>query len=119
MDTTKPADFRGFYRSLDADAKTRFAAAAGTSPKYIEVHLVYARRMPRPDSMERIFAACKAFGATFDMAQLIAFFYEGSRTHKAKAADAVDEAAASDDAQPPVGGSSRKTKEARMNGQAI
>jgi hypothetical protein len=115
MDTTNTADFRSFYRSLDADARTRFAKAAGTTPKYIEVHLVYARRIPRPDKMEQLFAACQAFGATFEIGQLIAFFYAESKVLKGKAVDAVDEAAASDDVQPLGGRSERKPKQARAH----
>jgi hypothetical protein len=116
MDTTYPADFRSFYRSLDAEQKKRFAQAAGTTPKYIEVHLVYARRIPRPDKMEQLFAACQAFGATFYLGQLIAFFYAESKVLKARVVDPVDEAAASDDAQNPTGGTSnRKTKESRAH----
>ncbi|MGF6837020.1 hypothetical protein QF001_000887 [Paraburkholderia youngii] len=122
MHTTNPADFRSFYRSLDADAKRRFADAAGTTPKYIEVHLVYARRIPRPDKMEQLFAACQAFGAPFDLGQLIAFFYAESKALKTKTVDSVDEAAASDDTQGDAGGeaesrpkrasgSGRKTKQ--------
>jgi len=117
MDTTNTADFKTFYRSLDADAKKRFAHAAGTTPKYIEVHLVYARRIPRPDKMEQLFAACQEFGATFDIGQLIAFFYAESKVLKGKTVDPVDEAAASDDVQPLGGRSERKLKQQRFQSQ--
>jgi hypothetical protein len=103
MDTIEPADFKGFYRSLDADAKKHFAVAAKTTTGNIETHWVYARKIPGPTRMERLFCACVDFGAVFTKAQLIAFFYESNKDRAIKSKDAIDKAAASDDVQPPVG----------------
>lgn len=105
MNTTEPADFKGFYRSLDAQAKKRFAESAKTTTGNIETHWVYARKIPNPTRMERLYVACLEFGANFTKAQLIAFFYEPNKDREIKTKDAVDKAAASDDTQNPTGGS--------------
>lgn len=76
MNTSTCADFKSFYSSLSASDKTKFAERAGTTKGYISVHLVYARRMPRKEKMDRLHQACTEFGATFDKQALIAFFYE-------------------------------------------
>jgi hypothetical protein len=112
--TTLPADFKSFYRSLDRDQKVTFAAEAGTSTRYIETHLVYARKIPGPTRMEKLYAACVQFGATFTKAQLIAFFYEPNKDREIRTKDVIENVKASDDAQPPVGGSSDKKIEMRM-----
>lgn len=114
MDTNEPADFKGFYRSLDTESKKRFAAAAKTTTGNIEAHWVYARKIPGPTRMERLYAACLEFGANFTKAQLIAFFYEANKDREIKTKDAVDKSAASDDVQNNPGGTVRKTKENRM-----
>lgn len=114
MDTTEPADFKGFYRSLDAEAKKRFAASAKTTTGNIETHWVYARKIPGPTRMERLYATCVEFGASFTKAQLIAFFYEPNKDREIKTKE-VDRAAASDDTQPPVGGTNKKSKLARAS----
>ncbi|WP_024904493.1 hypothetical protein [Robbsia andropogonis] len=80
MDTTSPADFKGFYRSLDMASRERFASIADTTTTYIEVHLVYGRRIPRPKSMEKIFDACQQMGASFSKADLLDFFYAGQHS---------------------------------------
>ncbi|TCK39677.1 hypothetical protein B0G84_5017 [Paraburkholderia sp. BL8N3] len=108
MNTTRPADFKGFYRSLDAEARKRFADSAKTTTGNIEAHWVYARKIPGPTRMERLYAACLEFGASFSKPELIAFFYETNKNRAIKTKDAVESAAASDDVQPPVGTPSGK-----------
>jgi len=103
MDTIEPADFKGFYRSLDAESKKRFAASAKTT----------TRKIPGPTRMERLYSTCVEFGASFTKAQLIAFFYEANKDREIKTKE-VDRAAASDDVQPPVGGTNKSSKSARM-----
>ncbi|MEM5371330.1 hypothetical protein V4C53_35595 [Paraburkholderia azotifigens] len=115
MDTIEPADFKGFYRSLDAESKKRFAAMAQTTIGNIETHWVYARKIPGPTRMERLFAACAEFGAQFTKSQLIAFFYEPNKDRAIKSKEAIDRVAASDDVQPPVGGTSKSQKLARLD----
>lgn len=109
MDTNEPADFKGFYRSLDAESKKRFAAAAKTTTGNIEAHWVYARKIPGPTRMERLYSACVEFGANFTKAQLITFFYEPNKDREIKTKE-VDRAAASDDTQPPVGSTDDDSK---------
>lgn len=104
-----PTDFKTFYRSLTKEQKTEFASDVGTTNRYIETHLVYARKIPGPKLMERIYAACIKFGADFSKADLIAFFYEPNKDREVKCGT-TDRAASSDDVQPPVGGSSGKEK---------
>jgi len=104
MRPTEPANFKSFYRSLDASAKKPFAEAAKTTVRYIETHLVYARKIPSPTRMEWLHQACLQFGAQFSKADLIAFFYEPNKDREIKGKDAVDSAIASDDAQPPTAG---------------
>jgi hypothetical protein len=113
MDTTEPADFKGFYRSLDSEARRRFAEAAQTTVGHIETHWQYARKIPNPTRMERLYAACIQFGADFTKAQLIAFFYEANKDREIKSST-IDRVKASDDTQPPVGGTSGKEKLARV-----
>jgi hypothetical protein len=115
MDPIEPADFKGFYRSLDAESKKRFAASAKTTIGNIETHWVYARKIPGPTRMERLYATCVEFGAQFTKAQIIAFFYEPNKDRAIKSKDAVDKAAASDDVQPPVGGIKKDSKLARAS----
>jgi hypothetical protein len=47
-------DFKTWYRSMTAEEKQEFARRAGLSQQYIQVHLVYRRRIPRPDTMRKL-----------------------------------------------------------------
>lgn len=47
-------DFKTWYRSMTPEEKREFARRAGLSQQYIEVHLVYRRRVPRQDTMRRL-----------------------------------------------------------------
>lgn len=116
MDTIEPADFKAFYRSLDADSRRRFAAAAKTTVGHIDAHWQYARKIPNPTRMERLYAACVQFGANFTKSQLIAFFYESNKDREIKTRDVVDNVAASDDTQPPVGTSDESAEGERKPG---
>ncbi|HDR9497086.1 TPA: hypothetical protein QDC06_000274 [Burkholderia cepacia] len=111
MDKIEPADFKRFYRSLDADARKRFATAAQTTVGHIETHWQYARKIPNPTRMERLYGACIQFGADFSKAQLITFFYEANKDREIKNS-ITERVESSDDTQPPAGTSSRKLKEA-------
>ncbi|MBN3270147.1 hypothetical protein CUR95_24105 [Bordetella bronchiseptica] len=76
MDTPNPpTDFKAFYLALPADARAKFALRAGTTVAYIETHLLYARKIPRKKSMDRLWVACDEFGANFDQPDLLAFFF--------------------------------------------
>lgn len=108
MDTIEPADFKGFYRSLSAEAKKEFASAAQTTVGHIEAHWQYARKIPNPTRMERLYQACVQFGAEFGKAQLIAFFYEPNKEREIKVRDVADRVSTTDDVQPPVAKSDQK-----------
>lgn len=112
--TTQPTDFKSFYRSLTSEQKKSFAEQAGTTPRYIETHLVYASKVPGPNLMERLYNACVEFGASFTKTELIEFFYEPNKDRERKSSIA-ERNAASDDAQPPSGTADRKVKESRMS----
>lgn len=49
--------FKGWYRSLTSEEKAAFAHRANVSRAYIENHLVFRRRTPRPETMERLAVA--------------------------------------------------------------
>lgn len=108
MDTFEPADFKGFYRALSADAKKEFASAAQTTVGHIEAHWQYARKIPNPTRMERLYQACVQFGANFGKPELIAFFYEPNKEREIKAREVADRVSSTDDVQPPVATSVKK-----------
>lgn len=70
-----PYDFKAFYHTLGSEERERFANAAATTTNYIECHLVYARKTPRPARMNMLYAACVEFGARFSHEDLLKFFY--------------------------------------------
>jgi hypothetical protein len=70
-----PQDLRTFYRGLPSALKRKFAEEAGTTTSYMEAHLVYARKLPRKDTFDRLWKACDAFGAKFSREDLLTFFY--------------------------------------------
>lgn len=49
--------FKLWYRGLTSEEKSAFADRAKVSRAYIETHLVYRRRTPRPETMRRLAAA--------------------------------------------------------------
>jgi hypothetical protein len=110
--TTQPTDFRTFYRSLTSEQKEQFIKAAGTSKRYIETHLVYARKIPGPKLMDDLYNACAQLGATFTKSELIAFFYEPNKDREKKCG-VVDRGAASDDVNTIGGTVDKDIKEMR------
>lgn len=71
--------FKSFYTGLPEEKRGEFAEAAGTTTGYIEAHLIapaHRRKVPNKPLMERLSAACGQFGAPFNKAQLVAYFYE-------------------------------------------
>ncbi len=70
-----PTTFREFFLSLPKEQRARFADIAGTTEQYISVKLVRAVAVPRPQQMERLWRACKAYRAPFTRADLLQFFY--------------------------------------------
>lgn len=74
-----PRDFREFYLALPKDHRSRFAEIAGTTETYIAVKLVRAAAIPRPEQMNRLWAACDAYRAPFTRDDLLRFFYPTAR----------------------------------------
>jgi hypothetical protein len=70
-------DLKPIWRSLDDDQRTQFAALVGVTPAYIEVCAVYARKMPRPATINGLVRACAAFGHNVAREQLVMFFLDG------------------------------------------
>lgn len=58
---------RDYYRRLDAEAREQFAARAGTTRPYVEVHLLPRRKIPRPDLMRRLADATQGAVGLGDM----------------------------------------------------
>ena len=71
-------DFRTFYLGLDAAERKRFADEACTSTRYIEVHLMSRRKIPKPLLMGRLSDACALFNASLTKGDLLTFFYDGN-----------------------------------------
>jgi len=68
-------DFKAFFLGLTKEQRAAYAAVAGTSPDYINLHLIRGRRVPRPVLMQRLAAACVQFGATPTLPEFAAFFF--------------------------------------------
>ena len=49
--------FPEFFRGLDEAQRNEYAERAGTTSDYIRVHLIHARRVPRPELMEALVLA--------------------------------------------------------------
>lgn len=79
-------DFKSFYQGLAAPERVRFAQIAGTSTRYIEVHLMTRRKIPKPPLMAGLAAACTQLGGSLSQQDLLSFFY---RTDAAKQAQAA------------------------------
>ncbi|MGQ7937334.1 hypothetical protein [Paraburkholderia sp. D1E] len=79
-------DLKTFYQGLSGDQRKRFAAIAGTSTAYIEVHLLPRRKMPRPRLIENLGNACAALGGAISQEDLLAFFYRASLEKQPSAA---------------------------------
>ncbi len=78
-------DFKAFYLALSKEDQVRFAEAAGTSPAYVNLHLIRGRRVPRPQLMSRLVAACAEFGQAPSMAEFAAFFFQPCQPVSAEA----------------------------------
>lgn len=74
------SDFKSLYAGLNADQRKDFAEIAGTSRRYIECHLLYARKLPGAPLMQRLWEACEAYKAPFTRADLLKFFYPEGRS---------------------------------------
>ena len=47
-------DWKNWYRGLNRAEREAYAQRAGTTTKYIEIHLMQRHRCPRPDLMARL-----------------------------------------------------------------
>lgn len=70
------ADFRSVYLGLEEKQRKRFARLAGTTPGYIETHLLARRKIPRPKLMEGLERASEKCGTPISKSDLLSFFYE-------------------------------------------
>lgn len=66
-------DFRSWYRSLTGEERAEYARRAGISRQYIEVHLLYRRKVPKRETMLRLASASLGRVAYED---LLSWFYE-------------------------------------------
>ncbi|MGF6643140.1 hypothetical protein [Paraburkholderia sp. GAS82] len=79
-------DFKSLYQALSPTERERFAALAGTSRRYIEIHLVTRRKTPKQALMKSLAGACEAFAWPVTQADLLAFFYRTATAETASAA---------------------------------
>ncbi len=68
-------DFKAYYRSLDRSEREAYAVRAGTTVGYLENHLVYARKMPRRDLIERL---ANATEGAVSLDEIIEHFFKRS-----------------------------------------
>ena len=69
--------FRDFYRSLPRERKECFARLAGTTSRYIEIHLLRdGKKIPQRKLMKGLARACEEFGSGISELSLLAYFYE-------------------------------------------
>ena len=47
-------DFYTFWRGLSDDEQSRFANAVGLSKRYIAIHLIYAYKTPRLQTLQKM-----------------------------------------------------------------
>lgn len=66
-------DFRSWYRSLNGAERSEYARRAGVSRAYIEVHLMYRRKVPKRETMLRLADASLGRVAYED---LLSWFYQ-------------------------------------------
>lgn len=76
-------DLKPLWRSLDDEQRTKFAALTGVTVGYIEHFMVYARKMPKPVTINGLVRACAAFDHTVTREQVAMFFLEGVDQHRA------------------------------------
>lgn len=67
--------FKIFFQSLTDDEQTEFARTALTSVGYIKSHLIYARKVPQPESFNNLMVACDKFDSHITRQELFEFFY--------------------------------------------
>lgn len=72
-------DFKTFYLALDRPQRDAFAAMANTTARYIEMHLVSKRKVPRPALMDGLAGALAFFGAGISKPELVGFFYSNPK----------------------------------------
>ncbi|BEU21597.1 hypothetical protein [Paraburkholderia sp. 22B1P] len=71
-------DFKSFYQGLKKEDRARFAEIAGTSTRYIEIHLMPRRKIPKPPLMAALATACKQLGGSISQDDVLSFFYRTS-----------------------------------------
>lgn len=67
--------FKLFFQSLNEAHQIKFAQEAGTSVGYIKSHLIYARKVPQPESFNNLMGACDKFNSGITRQELFEFFY--------------------------------------------
>lgn len=72
-------DFKNYYQSLTPVLKLEFALEAGTSVHYINTHLVYGRKIPKPKLINGLTRACEKYNAGISKEALLDFFYSSKK----------------------------------------
>jgi hypothetical protein len=69
-------DLKALYFGLETRQRAQFCRLARTTDGYMRIHVVHARKIPRPEFMDRLLVACRKFDETITKDQLLSFFYE-------------------------------------------
>lgn len=75
MPRPKPLAFDRFWQSLNEQGRETFAKNAKSTVGYIGGHVLYARRLPRIETIENIAAACNEAGLTASAEDLLIWLY--------------------------------------------
>ena len=75
--------FPDFFRGLSDQQRERYADRAGTTVEYIRVHLIRAKRIPRPDLMDSL---VQASAGAVSRKELLDHFYPPSAEASRKVA---------------------------------
>lgn len=71
-------DFKSYIAKLSAEQLGNFATESGTTVNYIKLHLIYKKKLPRPEMID---ALVKASQGDFSKYQFIAWLYDLKNHH--------------------------------------
>ena len=66
-------DFAQYIRQMSEQSLINFALASGTTPNYIKAHLIYKKKIPRPEMID---ALVKASHGDFSKHQFVSWLYD-------------------------------------------
>jgi hypothetical protein len=66
-------NFARYIREMSEERLNNFALDSGTTPNYIKVHLIYKKKIPRPEMIDALVSASKG---DFSKHQFISWLYD-------------------------------------------